>query len=293
MLSTPAVPAAAVATPIDAQAPVGVFDSGVGGLSVLRHVRERLPHEDLIYFSDALHAPYGGSSQAQIQERALAIGTFLVAQGVKAIVVACNTATAIAIAALRSACPELIVVGVEPGLKPAAALSRTGVVGVLATEATLASPQFARLRSQVETAMAERRMPCLPSIQFVPQPCPGLADLIETGPLDAPPIRSLLHALLMPLLVQRVDTIVLGCTHYPFVRAEIESLLARHGVEAVTIIDTGAAVARRLEHRLEQKDMRRSGDRAGEVIAFTSGAPEALDAAVSRLLGLQVVSRQA
>ena len=305
MRSMPATPVAAVTTPIDAQAPIGVFDSGVGGLSVLRHVRECLPREDLIYFSDALHAPYGGRSDAQIQARALAIGAFLVEQRVKAIVVACNTATAIAIAALRSAYPALIVVGVEPGLKPAAALSRTGVVGVLGTEATLASQRFAVLRSRVETATAERRVSSVPSvpsvpsvasvssIRFVPQPCPGLSDLIETGPLDAPRIRSMLHGLLMPLLAQRVDTIVLGCTHYPFVRAEIESLLAQHGAEAVTIVDTGAAVARRLEHVLDQEDMRRNGNRVGEVSAFTSGAPAALDTAMSRLLGLAVVSRQA
>lgn len=275
----------AVATPVDAQAPIGVFDSGVGGLSVLRHVRERLPQENLIYFADTLHAPYGGRSQTQIEARALAIGAFLVAQRVKAIVVACNTATAAAIAALRSTYPTLIVVGVEPGLKPAAALSRIGMVGVLATEATLASQRFACLRDQVS---AQTR------VQFVAQACPGLADLIETDPLESLQIRSLLHTLLLPLLGQRVDTIVLGCTHYSFVRAQIESLLLQHGAAGVAIVDTGAAVARQLDLVLKQKALHRNGrcTGSGGLAGFSSGVPEALDEAFDRLLGLQVVSRQ-
>ena len=296
------------ATPIDAQAPIGVFDSGVGGLSVLRHVRAGLSHEDLIYFSDALHAPYGGRGEAHIEARALAIGAFLVAQGVKAIVVACNTATAVAITALRSAYPALLVVGVEPGLKPAAALSRNGVVGVLATEATLASQKFAGLRDQVAAASG---------VRFVLQPCPGLADLIETGALDSPQLRSMLRTYLAPLVAQRADTIVLGCTHYPFVAAQIEALLLMHAQDAksakhvthvthatlahparddesaVTMVDTGAAVARQLEHVLRQHAAGHGNDHRGRLAGFTNGVPGTLDAAFSGLLGMQVISRQA
>ena len=137
---------------VRSDAPVGIFDSGVGGLSILRHVRERLPHEHLLYFADNLYSPYGEKSEEWLAERALAITNFLLSQGAKALVVACNTATIAAIRLMRSHYPDLPIVGVEPGLKPAAALSQSGKVGVLATDATLAGEKFLLLRDQVSQA---------------------------------------------------------------------------------------------------------------------------------------------
>ena len=163
--------------PAAATAPVGIFDSGLGGLSVLRHVRAQLPQETLIYFADSAFAPYGGKPEALVIARTLAVADFLVAQGIKALVVACNTATAAAITAVRERYPDLPVVGVEPGLKPAALCSVSRVVGVLATERTLASARFQALEMQLSAATG---------VRFLPQPCVGLADQVEKGELRSP-----------------------------------------------------------------------------------------------------------
>ncbi|MEC5218582.1 glutamate racemase [Actimicrobium sp. GrIS 1.19] len=264
-------------TPIDANAPVGVFDSGVGGLSVLRHIRARLPQERLVYFSDARFAPYGGRPEHEIEARALAIGAFLVGHGVKAIVVACNTATAAAIAALRSAYPSLPLVGVEPGLKPAAALSATKIVGVLATEATLASKKFLALRDTISAAT---------QVRFVLQGCAGLADQVEAGALESPATQLLLQRYVLPLLDQGADTLVLGCTHYPFVRDQIVQIIAAHTARPIGIVDTGAAVAQQLERLLAGHAALRTG--AGHVAGFSSGAPAALADAFRTLLGVAI-----
>jgi len=256
-------------------APIAVFDSGVGGLSVLRHIRALMPAEDVIYFADSAFSPYGEKTEEFIVIRTLAIADFLLQHQIKALVVACNTATAAAITALRARHPQLIVVGVEPGLKPAAALSKTGVVGVLATEATLNSAKFQALEQQLTQATG---------VRFVVQACNGLADQIEKGELNSPATARLVQRYVAPLLKQDADTIVLGCTHYPFVRHWIEQASA--GRE-MSLIDTGAAVALQLQRLLQQQDLEQTERlRSAELRAFSSGSQSGLATAFRNLLGL-------
>ncbi len=271
------------ATPMAADAPIGVFDSGIGGLSVLRHIRTCLPQEALLYFSDARYAPYGGQPEQHIEQRALAIGALLVARPVKALVVACNSATAVAIAALRRAYPTLVVVGVEPGLKPAAAISTTRVVGVMATEATLASARFAQLRMTLSTATG---------VTFLTMACPGLAHRIEQDQMHLPESMALLRSFVLPLLEQGADTLVLGCTHYPFVQQQIQSIVDEQAARSVTIIDTGAAVARQLASQLNLQGLLRR-ESAPSVDGLSSGNATDLERAFRRLLGLTVRVAQA
>ena len=271
---------------VSSDAPIGVFDSGVGGLSVLHHIRAQLPHEHLIYVADSGHAPYGGKTEQFVAERALAITAFLVARGAKALVVACNTATIAAIKAVRAHYPLLPVVGVEPGLKPAAAATHSGTVGVLATQRTLTGEKFLLLREQIGAATGT---------MFLLQPCIGLVDQIELGDLgdDAGgPTCALPRRYVAPLLAQGADTLVLGCTHYPFVRPAIARVIAEqralHGFGDIGLIDTGDAVARQLVRLLDGAQLLRSADPAAPPQlqgCTTAGAP-ALAAAFGKLLGI-------
>lgn len=258
-----------------AEAPIGIFDSGVGALSVLRHVQARLPSEHLLCFCDSGHAPYGGKSDAQIVARTLVIADFLLAKNVKAIVVACNTATAAAIEALRQQHPDLIVVGVEPGLKPAAVFSKSGIGGVLATASTLASSRFIALRDQITETTG---------VSFLTQACVGLVEKIEKGELSSPETVSMLESYVMPILRGGADTIALGCTHYPFVQPQIEAIARRESTQPVTIIDTGEAVSRQLERLLQQRGLQRFETRPGSLQAFTTGSKAQLEHAFSALL---------
>ncbi|WP_084663316.1 glutamate racemase [Pandoraea faecigallinarum] len=221
-------------------APIGVFDSGLGGLSVLQAVRALLPHESLLYVADSRYAPYGERPDAFIEQRSLAIGRWVRERGAKAFVVACNTATAHGVAALR-ADDSWPVIGVEPGIKPAASASRSGVIGVLATAATLRSTRFADLLAR-HTAQGQR---------FLCQPGHGLVEHIEAGDVDSPAVMALLDRYIAPMVAQGADTLVLGCTHYPFLIPAIEG----HFGTALTLIDTGAAIARQLQRRLEAGDL--------------------------------------
>jgi glutamate racemase len=260
-------------------APVGIFDSGVGGLSVLRHVQAQLPHEHLLYFADSAFAPYGDKPEHVLIERVLGIGDFLASRGVKALVVACNTATVAAVRILRERYPDMPIVGVEPGLKPGAASTRNGTVGVLATERTLAGEKFLLLRDQIVGATGAR---------FLLQPCVGLADQIEFGEPGAPALDAMLERYIAPLLAQGADTLVLGCTHYPLVQASIERVIRRHANTdgAVTLIDTGDAVARQLARLLEAAGLQRTaGGEAAHLTGFTSASAAALGAAFATLLG--------
>ncbi len=264
--------------PNPSDAPIGVFDSGLGGLSVLLHIRTLLPRENLLYFADSGFAPYGERSETEIIARTLAAASFLIERKAKALVVACNTATAAAIAAVRACHPALPVIGVEPGLKPAAALTRSGIVGVLATERTVASQRFAGLRERLEAAH---------EVRFLPQACPGLADQVEKGELHTPATARLLRNYVAPLLEQDADTLVLGCTHYPFLRPLIAEICASLRTSPVSIVDTGEAVARQLARVLATNGLlREEGD--GSLCAYTTGAPATLSAAIARLLGLRV-----
>ena len=209
---------------------VGVFDSGVGGLSVLRALHAALPQARFVYVADSAHAPYGERSNAYVLERSRRIASHLMAEGAAALVVACNTATAVAIGQLREAWPHLPVVGIEPGVKPAIAATRNGRIGVMATTATLASPKFRLLLDAQGNAKTV----------IVPRACPELARLIEECQFDAPALRLAIRQHCDALRELGVDTVVLGCTHYAFVR---EAIQAEMGSE-VQIVDTADAVAR-------------------------------------------------
>ena len=261
-------------------APIGVFDSGVGGLSVLRHIRAHLPGENLMYFADSGYAPYGAKPEHVVAERSLAVAQFLIDHGAKALVVACNTATVAAIKLLRAHFPDLPIVGVEPGLKPAAAASRNGKVGVLATEVTLAGEKFLALREQISSASGA---------EFLLRGCPGLVEQIELGELDSAATRSMLEAYIVPLLDLGADTLVLGCTHYPFVRASIEDVVAKAVEREVVLVDTGDAVARQIARLLAASGSQNDGALPASLAAYTSASATALQVAFLSLLGLEQV----
>ncbi|WP_293780702.1 glutamate racemase [uncultured Oxalicibacterium sp.] len=263
--------------PVAAEAPIGIFDSGIGALSVLRHVTSRLPSDHVLCFADSGNAPYGGKTDAEIIERVLAIAAFLQTKKVKAIVVACNTATAAAIEALRQHYPEQIVVGVEPGVKPAAVFSKTGKAGVLATSSTIASNRFKALCDRITATTG---------VEILAQACPGLVDKIENGELDSPETIAMVESFVLPLLKNGADTIALGCTHYPFVEPLINAIAQRESKEAVTIIDTGEAVARQLERLLQQRGLQRLVGDPGRIEAYTTGSAASLRRAFADLLGL-------
>jgi glutamate racemase len=259
------------ASPADRERPIGVFDSGVGGLSILRALRAELPREEFVYFSDAGHAPYGEKGHEFVSDRSLAIAVDLLEQHrIKALVVACNTATAAAVHLLRARHTQLPVVGVEPALKPAAALTRTGRVAVLATRGTLSSAKFRDLQE----SLADQA-------EFVLVPCDGLAAAIESD--DRSLVRELCerYAACFGSAPGEVDTVVLGCTHYPFAADVFRELL---GPE-VQLVETGEPVARQTRRLLEAQDLLHPSGR-GSVQWRTTGSHEALQAAAARWLGL-------
>ena len=227
-------------TSLDPRAPVGLFDSGLGGLSVLRAVRSQLPDEALIYVADSLYAPYGERDDDFIADRTLAIGEWLVAQGAKALVVACNTATAQSIALVREKLP-IQLIGVEPGVKPAALQSKSRVAGVLATRVTLRSARFQGL---LERYASDCRFLCQPGL--------GLVEAVERCDIGSPELRALIESYLQPMLDAGADTLVLGCTHYPFLDAAIRDIAG----DRLTLIDTSVAIARQLERVLDQQGLR-------------------------------------
>jgi glutamate racemase len=254
-------------------APIGVFDSGVGGLSVLKAIRRELPHEDLIYVADSANAPYGDQAPGFIAERTDLIARFLVASHAKAIVVACNTATVVAIDQLRAWCP-VPVIAMEPAIKPAAMGTKSGVVGVLATSRTVASASVARLCSQYGA-----------NAKILLQPCPGLVECVERGELSSPATRALLSRYVAPLLEAGVDRLVVGCTHYSFLAALIGDIAGPN----VEIVDPAVSVARELARRLGAN--RRPAARAsppGERFFTTSGQTAAAQSIMSALWGASV-----
>ena len=242
------------------EAPIGVFDSGVGGLSVLREINQLLPNESLLYVGDCGHIPYGEKSPEFIRERCAIIAEFFQREGAKALVLACNTATVAAVADLRQRYPDWPVVGMEPAVKPAAAATRSGVVGVLATTGTLQSAKFAALLDRFAS-----------TVQVITQPCPGLVELIETGDLSSETLRTMLRGYVEPLLAAGCDTIILGCTHYPFLKPLLSQMLP----PSIVLIDTGAAVARQLQRLLDERRLLATGP-ARETQLWTSASPESL-----------------
>ena len=248
-------PSVSSSTASQFQNAIGVFDSGVGGLSVLRAIRAALPHEHLVYVADSGHAPYGDQTEAHITQRTLTVGNWLAEQGVKGITIACNTATVVAAKTLREQ-THLPVVAIEPAIKPAVAITRSGVVGVLATRQTVQSAAVARL---VDLYGADKRV--------VLQACPGLVELVERADLHGPETEQLLRQFIAPLLEQGADTLVLGCTHYPFLRDTIQRVVG----EGVTLIDPAVAVARELTRRLADSGHLSAQQAPGRVAFFTTG----------------------
>ena len=215
---------------------IGVFDSGVGGLSVLKAIRAALPHEDLIYVADSLFAPYGDKSPEYITQRTLKLGSWLESVGVRALTLACNTATSVAVKALREQ-TQLPVVAIEPAIKPAVALTQTGVIGVLATQQTVQSENVIGL---CELHGQGKRI--------ILQACPGWVELVEKGELHGEKTQMLVQKFIDPLVDEGVDTLVLGCTHYPFLQFVIERIYGK----ALNLLDPAQAVAKELVRRLDQ-----------------------------------------
>ena len=240
------------------QAPIGIFDSGVGGLSVLQAVRQELPKRDLIYIADQAHVPYGERSAAEIQQFSLTLSRYLQSQGAEVIIVACNTASAAALDQLRAELPELTFVGTEPAIKPAAGFTETGVVGVLATPATFRTDRYA----SVVTRFASE-------VTVLTDTCRGLVSKIEAGRLQSDDTRQILTRALAPMLAQNADTVVLGCTHYPFVLPLIREITG----PAVRVIDPAPAIARQAVRLAGLTDLQAG---SGEVQLFTTGSSEQL-----------------
>ncbi len=242
-----------------ASSPIGVFDSGVGGISVLKHIHALLPNEQLLYVADSKYAPYGNKTPTEIQSRCFEIADFLIANHAKALVVACNTATAAAIDAMRErySLPDFNfpIIGMEPALKPAAEASRNGIVGVLATTGTLKSAQFAGLLESYGR-----------NVKVVTQACVGLVECVERGELNTVNTRLLIQHYCAPLLAEGADTIVLGCTHYPFVADIIREFIGKE----ITLIDTGAAVANQLKRQLEGQGLLYLSHKNAEVQFWTN-----------------------
>ncbi|MDA7417576.1 glutamate racemase [Xenophilus arseniciresistens] len=264
----------------DGSSPIGVFDSGVGGLSVLRALRALMPHEHFVYYADTAYAPYGERGDAYVIERTRAVTELLVrSHGIKALVVACNTATTAAIHVLRAEYPALPLVGLEPGLKPAVAATRTGSVAVLATRGTLASAKYAALQAAYGAQVQVRAVPCDGLVRAIEAfDDAGVAELCarymeQAGPLgDAP---------------GQADTVVLGCTHYPLVRAQLQA----HAPAALRFIDTGIPVAQQTQRLLRAADLLSTRDAPGSLQLLSSGDAALLHQAAQRWLHAEVDAR--
>jgi len=254
------------------KSPVGVFDSGVGGLSVLREIRRLLPAENLIYVADSGYAPYGNRPASFIEQRATAITHFLLAANVKAMVVACNTVTVVAIDRLRSWSPVPII-AMEPAIKPAATNTKSGVIGVLATTQTIASHSVSRLCAIYGN-----------NIEVLLQPCPGLVEQVERAELTSISTRSLLLEYISPLLNKGADTIVLGCTHYPFLGQVIREVSGPN----VSIIDPAAPVARELARQLSNRQLSAPSANFGCEDFFATGNLSHAELVTSTLWGKRV-----
>ena len=254
--------------------PIGVMDSGVGGISVLKHICALLPQESLIYFADSKYAPYGNKTPAEITARCFEIADFLIAKDVKALVVACNTATAAAIDAMREKY-SLPIIGMEPAVKPAAEASKNGVIGVLATVGTLKSAQFAALLESYGR-----------NVKVVTQACVGLVECIERGELNTPETKALIRQYTTPLLAEGADTIVLGCTHYPFVAHLIREVVGQDSNQKqISLIDTGAAVANQLKRQLEDKSLLSTSNQKAVVHFWTNSDSEKAKQVIEALWG--------
>ncbi len=255
--------------------PIGMLDSGVGGLSVLRQVQHLLPAEDVLFLADQAHVPYGPRPLDEVRGFSESIVRFLLDQGAKLIVVACNTASAAALRHLRSTFPQTLFVGMEPAVKPAAEATRTRKVGVLATPATFQGELFASVVERFAVG-----------VRVLPQTLPGLVERIEAGDVTSPQVRRILEAGIRPLIAEGVDTLVLACTHYPFVIPLIEEIAG----PGVRVIDPSPAIARQVERLLGQHGLSASPGRRGAVTLISTGSPAHLAEMARRLAGVSGAS---
>ncbi len=249
--------------------PIGVFDSGVGGLTVLRELRLRLPQEDFLYVADQAHVPYGSRELEEVRRFGFAVATFLLDRGAKLIVIACNAISAAALQPLRAAFPEVPFVGMVPALKPAAEESHSGVIGVIATEDTFRGELFANVLSRYGGG-----------VNVIALTMPGLVERIEAGQTEGPELEAVLRARLRPLLDAGIDELVLGCTHYPFAARALQNVVGPD----VRIIDPSPAVARQTEQILAERNMPAAAG-PGSVVAYTSGDPESFTRFLRQTLG--------
>ena len=246
---------------------IGVFDSGVGGISVLRRLLEVLPNEKYLYFGDSINAPYGVRTEEEVRQLSLAAMEKMVARGIKAFVIACNTATAAAVEALRAKYPDFIIVGIEPAVKLAADRHPGGHIGVMATPGTLKSP---RVLGLIDRFRGDCQIEMLPA--------PGLADLVEANKQNGPEGEALLRPWLEPL-VGKLDALVLGCTHYPFAEEMLQKILGEH----TELLDGGPGVARQTKRRLEAAGLLREGE--GELLVENSMPGDSMIRLSRQLLG--------
>jgi glutamate racemase len=254
----------------DSDKAIGIFDSGVGGLTVLKAIRELLPNETIIYFGDQVHVPYGLRPLEEVQAFSIKITKFLLDEGAKIIVVACNTASAAALVLLRKQFPGVPFVGMEPAIKPAAEHTKTGLVGVLATPATFQGALYA---SVVERFAG--------TVTLIQNTCPGLVQEIESGNLNGENTRLILESILNPMLDKGIDTIVLGCTHFPFVIPLIQEITGN----GVRVIDPAPSVARQVSRLLDLSVMRTKQTGVGETRYITSGVVSEFELLLPRLIG--------
>lgn len=263
---------------ISSTSPIGVFDSGVGGLSVLRAVRAQMPEEAVLYFGDQGHIPYGPRPMEQIRSFSEAITRFLLERDAKIIVVACNTASAAALKHLRETFPDVPFVGMEPAVKPAAEHTQTGKVGILATPATFQGALYASVVERFANG-----------VELFQNTCSGLVQEIERGNLDGTETRRILEDALYPMLEKNIDTVVLGCTHYPFVIPLIEQIVGENVATAplrrVRVIDPAPAVAKQVRRVLEAKGLKNESEARGNLTFYTSGDPAELKSLLPLLLG--------
>jgi len=248
---------------------IGIYDSGVGGISVLRAIREQMPNESVVYFGDQRHIPYGPRPMEQIRSFSEAITNFLLQQKAKIIVVACNTASAAALKYLREKFQTVQFVGMEPAVKPAAEQTQTGKVGVLATPATFQGALYASVVERFANG-----------VELFQNTCNGLVQQIEQGNLEGKETRNILEAALLPMLEKNIDTVVLGCTHYPFVIPLIQEIVGNK----VRVIDPAPAVAKQVGRLLEVNRTRNESKSRGKIKFYTSGDPDALKSMLPILL---------
>ncbi len=255
--------------------PVGVLDSGVGGLSILRELRALLPAEPLVYVADQGHVPYGPRTIEQVRDFTLKIARFLLAQDVKLIVVACNAASAAGLYALRETFPAIPFVGMEPAVKPAAHDTRTGVIGVIATEATFQGELYASVVGRFAQ-----------DVHVETQACPEFVLLAEAGETDTPAAREAVHRRLAPLIAAGIDQLVLGCTHFPFLKTALQAEIG----PGVTIVDPSPAIARQTAAVLDRDHLRHPDGESGSVVYYTSGDPATFRRTLGALLSAEIAA---